>query len=65
MIFDESLRYLDDITINNKIPQMIEFMKKYYEWILIISHDVDVINKYDISIKISDSQAHGNTIKYI
>ena len=62
MIMDESLSSCDKETIN-KIPSLLSVIKKYFTWILIISHDDKIINLYDDTLKIN-IEDNGSHVKY-
>ena len=51
MIVDEALDSVDYINKNN-IFKLIEYMKSYYDWVFIISHNQDIKNNCDMNINI-------------
>lgn len=63
MILDESLKHVDEETIRGKMGEIIEYMRRYYDWVLMISHDKEIMNKYKIRIGIEEKRK-GNRIIY-
>jgi len=54
-IIDESFKYCDENFIS-KLPNLFEYMKKYFDWVIVISHDDKIIKLYDKTIKIDVSK---------
>jgi DNA repair exonuclease SbcCD ATPase subunit/predicted MPP superfamily phosphohydrolase len=63
LLIDEGFNTCDPDNKNN-IKELLEFMRAYYSWILIISHDAYIKSFYDMSITIN-SVKDGSQIKYI
>lgn len=51
LIIDEGFNACDDEHKNN-IKELLEYMRSYYKWILIISHDEFIKSFYDVDIRI-------------
>lgn len=45
------------------MPLVFDFLNKYFDWILIILHDINVIDKYNTTLQIEESKG-GNIIFY-
>lgn len=68
MIFDEAFDACDPDS-KNKVKKLIESIKSFYSWLLVVSHDTDIQAKFDEKITIephdSPSDKKCKKIKYI
>ena len=55
-IIDELLDSADSITGIDKMKKLVELIKAYYKWVLIISHNTDIKGLYDQRIKIKGTE---------
>jgi len=51
MIFDEAFDACD-LESKNKVKKLIESIKSFYSWLLVVSHDTDIQTKFDEKITI-------------
>jgi DNA repair exonuclease SbcCD ATPase subunit len=63
IIMDESFSYCDADFIN-KLPELFDYLKNYFKFVLLISHNENVIKLYENRIHINIDDKNGNQITY-